>query len=169
MIKLSFSKREKYILIATFAIIISALAYNFILEHTFKKWSSLNNEIVIKKTAIRNGLRLLETRNTIISEYSDYAVDPAGVSKILRYIEKKALSSEIKTANIRPRPVVQEELYKKYVIELQIEGEFSDINKFVSMLFKPPIFISLEKFDLRASETKSTRLKGTLILYTLAI
>ena len=166
---MNLSKREKYIFIVTVAIIMSALAYNFIIEPIFKKWHSVNNEIIIEKTRLKKGLKLLDDRNTIINEYNTYAASLKNMSKILSYIEKEALSSGIKTANIRPRPVIQKELYKEYVIELQIEGTFSSINKFVSELINSPIFITVKRFDLRAVTGTSSYLKGTLILSKLII
>lgn len=169
MIRSSLSKREKYIFILTVVVVISALAYNFILGPSFKKWHSLNSEIAIEKARIRKGLRLLETQNTIINEYNTYATSLGNISEILSYIESQTEALGIKTANIRPMPVVQKGLYKEYIIELQIEGEFSDINKFVSLLIKPPIFITVEKFDFRRTEKTSSYLKGTLILSKLIV
>jgi len=166
---MNLSRREKYIFIVTAAIIISALAYNFIIETFFKKWSSINNEITIKKARLGKGLRLLENRNAIINEYNTYTASLKDISKILGYMEKQALSSGIKTSNIKPRPVVQEGLYKEYVIELQIEGAFSAINSFASRLLKPPLFITIKRFDLRTAAGASSNLRGTLILSKLLI
>ena len=163
------SKRERYIFILAVIVVILAIFYNFILEPVFRKRRSLNNEIIITKARIRKSLKLLETQNTIINEYNTFTSNLTNISKILSYIEKEALLLEIKTANIRPRPVIKKEYYEEYIIELQIEGEFSNINKFISQLIKPPLFITVKKLDLRRVTETSPYLKGTIILSKLII
>jgi len=169
MIRSGLSRREKYIFILTVVIVILAGVYNFILGPSFKKWHSLNSEIAIEKARVKKGLKLLETQNAIIDEYNSYVSSLGNISKILSYVERQSEALGIKTSNIRPRPVVQKGLYKEYIIELQIEGEFSDINKFVPLLIKSPIFISVKKFDFRNTGKTSSYLKGTLILSKLII
>ena len=163
------SKRERYIFILAVIVVILAISYNFIFKPIFGKWHTLNNEIIIKKARIRKSLKLLGDQNAIINEYNAYAATLTNISKILSYIEKEALSLEIKTANVRPRPVVQKEAYKEYIIEIQIEGEFLNINKFVSQLIKSPLFITVKKLDLRRATETSSYLKGTIILSKLII
>ena len=160
---MSFSKRERYIFIIILITALSAVAYNFIIGPFFKRWAEIDNEIIIKKTAIRKDLRLLKDRDLIVKEYDTYASSIKGMSGVLGYIEDKSVSLGIRTANIKPRPVIQKVLYKEYIIELQIEGSFVDLNRFISELVKPPLFITVKKFDLRTRKASSL-LKGTLIL-----
>jgi len=166
---MSISKREKSIIAITVTVIVSALLYNFAIEPFFKKWRNINNQILIKRTAIKKDLRLLENKNTIIAEYNACAESIKNISKILSYIEKKADSLGIKTENIKPRQVVQKEFYKEYVIELEIEAAFSAINKFVSELLASPTFITLKEFNLRTAKGTSSYFHGTLILSKLII
>lgn len=166
---MNISKREKSILIITAAVIVSALFFNFVIEPFFKTWKRVNNQILVKKTALKKDLRLLENRDVIISEYNTYTESTKNISKILGYIEKKADSLGIKTENIKPRSVVQKEFYKEYVIELEIEGALSAINKFASELLKSPTFITLKKFNLMPAKGTSSYFQGTLILSKLII
>jgi len=168
MIYSNLSKREKHILIITIFIILSALAYNFVLEPIFKKWNALNNEIAVERTKIVKSLRLLNNRDSIIGDYAAYAKSVGNIPKILGYIETKANSLEIKILNIKPRPAFQKGLYKEHIIELQIEGYFENINRFISELIKPPLFIAVKQFDLRAV-VRTPHLKGTLILSKITI
>ena len=160
---MTFSRRARCIFIITLITALSAVAYNFIIGPFFKRWAEIDNEIIIKKIAIRKDLRLLKNRDLIIKEYNTYGPSIRGMSRVLGYIEDKSVSLGIRTANIKPRPVIQKVLYKEYVIELQIEGSFADLNRFISELVKPPLFITVKKFDLRTTEAPSL-LKGTLIL-----
>ncbi len=166
---MNISKREKSVLIITAAVIMSAFFFNFVIEPFFKTWKHVNNQILVKKTALKKDLRLLENRDAIIKEYNTYAGSANNMSDILGYIEKKADSLGIRTENIKPRPVVQKEFYKEYIIELEIEGAFSAINKFASELLKSPTFITLKKFNLRPAKGTSSYFQGTLILSKLII
>ncbi|MFC1621183.1 type 4a pilus biogenesis protein PilO [Candidatus Omnitrophota bacterium] len=166
---MNISRREKYISIITFAIIVLALAYNFLIEPLFKRWRSFNNEIIKNEIALKKGLKLLENRNDIIREYNSYASSIRTLSKILSYIEKRALSTGVRVAHIKPRPVIEKGYYKEYVIELQVEGTFSSINKFAFEIIEPPLSITLKKFDLRIAKDSTLALSGTLILSKLLI
>ena len=169
MFRLNLSKREKYIFTTACVVIMGGLSYSFIFEPLFKKWSTFDNEIVIQKAQFKKSLKLLENRNTIIRDYNSYASSVNNISQILSYIERYAESSGIKTANIQPRPAIQKEFYTEYVIELQIEGAFADINRFITQLIKPPLFISVKQFDLRIAGEGSSNFKGTVILSKLII
>lgn len=163
------SKRERYIFVAAMAVIVLALTYNFVLEPFLKRWDYLNNEIIVKETEFRKAIKLLKARDSIVDEYSSYSSPIKKMSKILAYIEAQASSSGIKTDNVRPMPLVQKELYKEYVIELQVEGDFANINRFISNLINPPISISIKRFDLRKTSEGSSYLKGILTLSHLLI
>lgn len=166
---ISLSKREKYIFIATVGFIAVAILYNFIFEPVFKKWSALNNEITAKKTRLNKEIRLLQKADSIIQEYNTYAKSSKNISKILNYIENLSDSLGIKTSNIKPGSEVQKEFWKEYSIEVQIEGQFSDIIKFLSELIKLPCFVTVQKFDFRTVAEDSDVFKGTLILYKIVI
>ena len=166
---MNLAKRERYILILTATVIMLAVAYNFIIEPVYRSWRDTSGEIALKEIKLKKTMRLLENRNPIINEYNTYASAINNASKLLGYIEKKAISLGIKIANIKPRPLKQKDSYKEYVIELQIEGRFSDINRFISKLISSPTFITVEKFDFRTKEGTPSFLKGTLILSKLII
>ena len=165
------SKREKYLFIFTIVIIAGVVIYNFVLGSIFEKWTSLDNEVITKKAVLKKGLRLLEKRDAIVKKYNFYAKTPKNISNILSYVEKKAVSFNIKTSNVKPRPMIKKELYREYVIELQIQGSIDKINKFTSELLKPPLFISIKRFDIRMPEAEvpTSEVNGTLILSKIII
>jgi Tfp pilus assembly protein PilO len=158
------SRREKYIFIIAVITVVSAITYKFIFEPVLKKMTDLDKELFVKTAALRKSRALLQNRNGIIEEYNSYAVSFESASGILSYIKKQADSSKIKTANMKPLPVSQKELYSEYTIELQIEGEAENIVKFISALNVPPVFITVKKFNLRAENNPDSYLKGILIL-----
>ena len=164
-------KREKYLFIFTVVIIASAVIYNFMLGPLFEKWTSLDNEVIAKKTVLKKGLRLLEKKDAIVKKYNFYAKTPKNISNILSHIEKKALSFDIKTSDVKPRTVIQKDIYGEYVIELQIQGSIDKINKFISELLKPPLFIAIKGFDIRMPEIEgfASEVNGTLTLSKIII
>ncbi|MDP2920764.1 MAG: type 4a pilus biogenesis protein PilO [Candidatus Omnitrophota bacterium] len=169
MIHVSLSKREKYIFIAALVFIGIAILYNFILEPGIKKWQSANGEMTAKKARLNKGIRLLERRETITREYNKYARSTKNISKILSYVEELANSMSIRTSNIKPGQGVERGLYKEYNIELQIEGQFPDIVKFLSELIKLPTLVTLKKCDFRSTPENPAVFKGTIILTKIII
>lgn len=166
---MNFSRREKNIFLAAALIIAIGLVYNFIIEPFFKRWNSINSKVIAEKIRIKKGLRLLDDKDEIIKGYNLYASSVNNLSNILSYIEKEAAYLNIKTANIKPKPIIQNALYGEYIIEVQIEGSFSSINKFAANIIKPPAYLAIKKFDLRAEETPSPYLKGTLVVSKIII
>jgi len=169
MIHIDFSKREKYIFIASIFFISAIFLYNFIFELGIKKWQAVNSEIAAKKAEMNKGIRLLERRDAIIQEYNKYAKSTKNISKILSYIEELTDSLGIKTSNIKPGQGIDKDLYKEYSIELQIEGKFPDIVKFLSELVKLPILVTLKKCDFRSTSENSTTFKGIIIFSKILI
>ncbi len=165
------SKREKYLFIFTIVIIAGVVICNFMLGPLFEKWTSLDDEIIAKKAAIKKGLRLLEKRDAIVKKYNFYAKTPRNISNLLSYIEKKAILFDIKTSNIKPWPVIQKDLYKEYVVELQVQGNVDRINAFASELLKSPLFISIKRFDIKTLEENVpiSEVKGTITLSKIII
>ncbi len=169
MIAINLSKREKYIFIATITFIASVLLYNFIFEPGLKKWQAANNEIITKRAKIDKGVRLIQKRDDIIREYNRYAKSTKNISNILSDVENLADSLGIRTSNIKPGQAIEKGLYKEYSIELQIEGRFPEIIKFLSELIKLPTFAALKKCDFRAVTENPSIFKGTIILSKIII
>ena len=169
MIPANLSKREKYIFMTAAFLIASALLYNFVFEPGFKKWRTAGNEITTKRAKIDRGIKLIEKRNAVIQEYNKYAKATKNISNILSYVENLADSLGIRTSNIKPGQGIEKGLYKEYDIELQIEGRFPDIIKFLSELIKLPTIAALKKCDFRASSENPSIFKGTIILSKIII
>jgi len=169
MIAINLSKREKYIFIATITFIASVLLHNFIFEPGLKKWQAANNEIITKRAKIDKGVRLIQKRDDIIREYNRYAKSTKNISNILSDVENLADSLGIRTSNIKPGQAIEKGLYKEYSIELQIEGRFPEIIKFLSELIKLPTFAALKKCDFRAVTENPSIFKGTIILSKIII
>ncbi|MCX5687472.1 MAG: type 4a pilus biogenesis protein PilO [Candidatus Omnitrophica bacterium] len=169
MLYVKLSKREKYIFTATAIFIAMILLYNFIFEPGFKKWQLINTEIEAKKARINKGIRLLESRNSIIEEYNKYAKSTKNISKLLNYMENLADSLDIKTSNIKPGQAMDKEFSREYSVELQIEGQLQDIIKFLSELIKLPTMVVLKKFDFRLISQNPPIFKGTIIFSKILI
>lgn len=163
------SPRERYISAIAAAIVICAAVYNFIFEPFIAEWKGLNSEIELKKIRFIRNVKLLKEGDSIVKEYNAYKGPRLDLSNILDYIETQARTSGVKISNIRPRPVEQKELYKEYTAEIQIEGDFSAIDDFLSSIIKSRLFTSIKKFDFRMLEPDSSSLKGTLVLARLIL
>jgi len=110
----------------------------------------------------------LESKGIIIKDYDIYVTRVKDTSEVLGYLEKTTKKFGIKTSNIRPRTAVEKDLYKEYVVEIEIQGTLDEINDFISEIVKPPAFITVTRFDLR-QVIETSYLKGTLTLSKLLL
>lgn len=161
---INFSRREKYIFILAVAVVISAFSYNFIFGPWLDKYDDISRHISLEKARLERGVRLLENGDEILKKYDYYASSFKGISWILSYIETQAAASEIKTTNITPSPLLQNDMKKEYEIDLQIEGEVKHLQNFISNLTGPPMKMGLKRFDFRSHPKDSDYLIGTIVL-----
>jgi len=163
------SKRERRILILAIVLVFSAISYNLIFEPWLHRWNEINQQIYLKEAGFKKGIRLLENSGNIVKKYSYYSSSFKDISGLLNYIEAQASASDIKTANIKPSPLLQAKFYKEYEIELQVEGEARDIQVFIYSLVKLPAGMCLKKFNFNGQPEDLAYLKGTLTLSALII
>lgn len=163
------SRREKSIFIVTMIFASLALVYNFIVEPAVRKWDDLNRDIYVKKVVLRKWARSVNHSREIIKRYTDYTSSFKGVSSVLNSIENQAAALGVTTTNIKPGPIRRKDVYGECEIELQIEGEVRSVQSFISTLIRPPIRLTLKKFDFRSKPENPAYLKGTLVLSKLII
>lgn len=165
----TFSKRERYLFVIFFITMAFLLLYNYAIEPFLERWEYLDKQIILNRTRLTEIARLLKDRNPIVCEYNRHIVPFKNISDFISHIEKQSSSLGIITANLIPKPVIQQRFYREYIVELQIEGRQDAINQFVSNIVKPPVCINVKKFDLRSNTEHPLYLKGTLTLSKIVI
>jgi Tfp pilus assembly protein PilO len=164
------SKRERLILIGCIALIATAILYNFILEPFVKKWTELSSEARIMKLKFKKSTEILKRRIEITERYEDissYVGPQAGsdeeeIANLLSEIEKLASSSNVRITDIKPRPAKRLDYYKKYVVEVESEGDIARLTKFIYGVQTSPHLLSIEKFSLSMKGTAHQVLRANM-------
>jgi len=165
---MSLSKRERRILILASVVVAFAIVYNFTVKPFLASWNNAAAELAVRKVQFKRIAKLLKRGDDIIKNYNIYASSVNSVSETMGYIEKRAAMLDIKTDNIKPK-LVDTNMGKECIIDLQIEGKVLCINKFISELIEEPVFVILKKCNLRSASNNPSFLKGTLTLSKLII
>ncbi len=136
-----FTQREKLISYATIGVILIVLVANFIIAPLAARIFSINEEIEKKGFLLGKQSGLIDSGEDIVSLYENYrtALEQKGtpeeiVSNLFENIEKVASSSGIKVKKVKPFPVKDNDEYKEVPLEVDLEGDFAAMFKFVNKL-----------------------------------
>ena len=166
------SKRERKILIICVSVISASLIYNFVLEPLVAKWTDLDSRIEASGLRLRKGREIIKRRQEIAEQYKDIASfvteqsasDEEEIALLLGEVEKLANVSGAHITDIKPRPVKEEGFYKRYVVEVESEGDISRFSKFIFEIQNSPKILKIEKLSIGMTRGGSDQLKATMII-----
>ncbi|PIU41212.1 MAG: hypothetical protein COS99_06670 [Candidatus Omnitrophica bacterium CG07_land_8_20_14_0_80_42_15] len=166
------SKREKAVLFLCVGLIILSVLYNFILEPIAKKWIGFNSEIEIMRLKLKRSAEVVKRQRDIMDQYKsvssfiklDNASEEEEMAMLLDELEKLASSSSVRITNIKPRQSRESGYYKKYVVEVESEGNISGFSKFLYGIQNSRQFLDVEKLSLTTKGASSDLLKGQMVV-----
>lgn len=166
------TKRERAILYALAAITVLSLIYNFLIDPLFKHWNEVNQEIELAKIRLQKFLSIIKEKDRIDKEYAVYAErlklkgsDEQEMTYILDGIEKLARNSNLKIANIKPKPPQDEVFYKRFMVGLETESDMHSLMKFIYDVKNSPLLLKIDRLNLN---TKSSQ-GGVIIRASMVI
>ena len=166
------TQREKLILYATTGIIVLALLFNFVIVPVFERMSSVNEEIAKKSFLLGKQSGLIHSGENIVSLYENYrnALEKQEtpeeiVAGLFENIENVALSSGIKVKKVKPLPVKESEEYKEVLLEVDLEGDFASMFKFINKLETDYSLVKIGSLRLAPQSSSSRTLRCRLNLY----
>jgi len=94
----------------------------------------------------------------------DNASEEEEMAMLLDELEKLASSSSVRITNIKPRQSRESGYYKKYVVEVESEGNISGFSKFLYGIQNSRQFLDVEKLSLTTKGASSDLLKGQMVV-----
>lgn len=171
-----FSKREKSILYFAIVIITGIVLYSMALEPLWKKWKDLNESISNKEIQIIKNLKIMAQKDTISRLYDQYAEnikmkgsEEEETATILREIENIARMSSTRIIDIKPHKVQDMDFYKEYTIELEAEGDVSNLSRFIYELQSSKQILKVKHLRLNPKDDTGSVLKGYMIVSKILI
>lgn len=170
------SKREKYILYLSVAIIGLVLFDRVVLRPVTNKIKKLNEEIELQEKKLQRYLYILTQEDTITQEHKKYtenvmqaSSDEEEKSKLLTAIEELARKSSVSLKNVKPGKTEREGPYNKYTVDIETESKIAYLADFMYQLEKSPRLLRVKEFILAPQQRKSSTLKARMTITQLLV
>ncbi len=165
MILPNFTFREKRIAFITLMVIACCIVFNQFIYPQIIYWKRVNKEIEKLNVDLLKARRALGLKDQVEEKYKNYqekvlitGSDEEETAKLLREIENLSRPIGLYILNMKPLPVEDEGLYKRYSIQLEGDGEIITIAKFLYSIQTSPSFLKVQRLQMNArSGTKLLR------------
>lgn len=171
-----FSSREKLLFYSGMLVIVGIIAYIVIIEPIWTEWQDLNKTIFTKQAQLLKNLKILSQKEQIARLYDKYAENikmkgsvEEETAVILREIENIARSSKTYITDIKPHKVKDMEFYKEYYIELEADGNITNLAKFIYGLQSSEQILKVRHLRLNAKAGGGDVLKAYMIITKILI
>lgn len=171
------SDRERKILYITLAIIVGSLFDLLVIQDYSRKMKNFNEEIIEKRNSIKRDSRFLLYKDKILQEkeelkiyYADQvATDDEIKSDYNRIIEELSSESNIKILKIRPDEPVSKSGYILFSTDLECEGAFEDMIKFMHTIDSTSDLLKIIKFSMSSIKGKVESVKVSMKIAKLVV
>lgn len=134
-------KKERIGFTIAALIVFAALFDRLVIAPIGFNFKKSNAEIKMNERQLVQGLRNLSQKDNIIKEYQKYLPyissnysEGEEVAKLLEDIESMGRDAGVAIADIKPRPPKQVDIYRYYLIEIEVEGEMTALMNFLHQL-----------------------------------
>lgn len=166
------TKREQKIFILCVLLTAVYLAYNFLVKPASEKLATLDQEIAVQKRRLAQNAAAIQRGRTLEriiafyeQKFKQIRSNEETVSSILAEIEAVATQLHLQIANLTPKRVQETKFYKRFLVNLTMDGDFMDILQFVHILQSEPHLFEVEevRFD-KGMRQQAAFVKATLVL-----
>jgi ribosomal protein S10 len=171
MIFSNLSQREKRLFYLTAGLIASLFIYRFVINPIVVNWMGLDKRIGAGGLKLEKSQKILNLKGRIQRDYERYAssVKMSGseeeeMAKFLTEIESLARSSSVHISGIKPLPIKKVDFYKKYVVELEAEGDIKQVSKFIYDIQNSQQLLKIDKFSLGTKGAGTNLLKCNILV-----
>lgn len=165
------SKKERIGLMAAAAIVSLAFLDRIVVNPINRRIQQIAQEIKISEKKLTMGLRNLNQKEAIISEYSKYSQYFKGLGSeeettaaILSEIEAAARKSNVNLLDIKPRASRDKGFYREYNIEVEAEGAMDSLVNFLYQLNLSEQLLRTERLRLNLKSKESPLIKASILI-----
>lgn len=170
------SPRERWFLYLGIIAILGVISYLLIIEPAWTSWKGLNKSIYDKERGLLKNIKIMAQKDLIDKYYDKYAQSlkmkgsvEEETAVILSEIENIGRSSNVEIIDIKPHRVQEMDFYKEYFIELEAEGNITNLAKFIYELQNSKQILKVRHLRLNAKGTSDDVLKSYLIVTKILI
>ncbi|MDD5436240.1 MAG: type 4a pilus biogenesis protein PilO [Candidatus Omnitrophica bacterium] len=169
------SKKEKIGIAIALSVLAFAFLDRFVAAPISAKFKKIGAETKMTEQALAQNLRNLNQKDRISREYQKYLPyvktnysDGEEVNKLLEAIEDMARKSGLSIGNIKPQPPKDTDIYKYFLIEVDVEGKMDALVIFLHQLAASKELFRANKIYITLKE-KETSIARASILVTKVI
>lgn len=176
MIFSNLSNREKRLFYFTITLILIWIVQRFAIKPIFVKWKEIDEKIAVSSLKLEKNTKIISRKERIKREYENYAssvkmegTEEEEMAKFLTEIESLASKSSVRITDIKPRPIKRVQIFKKYIVELEAEGDISQLSKFIYDIQNSSQLLKVDKFSLGTKGAGTNLLKCHLLVSKILI
>lgn len=172
MFAANFSKRERYLAIATVSVVLAFAVYALIIDPITARWRNLNNQVKSKINMLEKDSAMIANQKEIMAEYAKFSKyvkvsqsEEQAVADTLTYIENVSRNDACFIINIKPAGVKNIESHKEVLIDVTAEAGIEQFSKFLYDIENPrDTLINIKRFTISTKSNQSGALKGTFLI-----
>ncbi|MFA5143628.1 MAG: type 4a pilus biogenesis protein PilO [Candidatus Omnitrophota bacterium] len=165
------SKKERAGIAIAVAILLFAFLDRFVAAPIASKFRKINAETRMNEQQLAQNLRNLNQKDNIDAEYRKYLPyvkanysDGEEVNKLLEVIENMARKSGLAIGNIKPQPPKQTDLYRYFLIEVEVEGRMDSIVVFLHDLAGSKELFRTTKIYITLKEKETSTARASILV-----
>lgn len=170
------SQREKIFLYAVIIFVSCAFLDKVVILPVAGKFGHLNEEISIQEKLLAKNVRNLLQKDIVTIEHKQFenysrpvGSDEEEMAKFLNNVEKYARESAVYLADIKPRPAMEIDVYKKYIVEVESEGEMKGLLGFLYKIEHSDGLLNIERLQLSPKKAGSPVVEGVVVISKILI
>lgn len=171
-----FSLKERLGLFIALTILFLAFVDRLIINPIINRIHQINNEIVTDERQLRLNLSRLKQKEVVAEKYKKYSqyvkkvgTDEEEQTKILSEIEELARKSNISISNMKPQSPKEISFYKKYEIEIEVEGEMESLVNFLYEINNSSQLLRAKRVTFGLKENKSSVVKASVTVTKIVV
>ncbi len=165
------SKRETLIFIITMALVIFFIAYQFVIKPMHEGSVDINDRLRVDQDRLIKARQMVDHKPLVEARYQHLAnligvagSDEAQMPVIISKIEAAARETNIHIANIQPQKSAIQKEARFLAVELEIDGQWLDIVRFLYSLQQQPNFYFITELNLEKYSDSTNSLRGRIVI-----
>ena len=170
------NKREKVIFYATITFVSLAFLDRLLITPIYSKIKSLNDEIEVRKSVIKQNLHILAQKDRIKSEMDKYALflisaksEEEETTSLLQEIEGIANEAGVYLVDMKPGGLKDMGSSKKYLINLNCEAQMEQLTDFMYNIENSSTLLTIEKYQISPKSKDSSVVKCSMAIVKLVM
>jgi|GEM_PF-2124422 len=165
------NRRETIILMITLGLAVFFIAYQFVVKPMHEGSVDIDDRLRVDKGRLAKARQMAAQKASIDARYKNLVgfigvagSEEAQIPAMISRIEAAARESNIHIANIQPqKPAAQKEVVF-LAVELQIDGQWPDIVRFLHSLQQQPDFYFVNGLNLEKYSDATNSLRGRIVI-----